>query len=167
MKACCFIGHRNVEETKRLCDEIRKTVAYLIEEHEVQYFFFGSASKFDSLCLKIVREMKSKYSGIQLVYVRSSYRYIDQLYKDYLLETYDDTIMPSGVDKAGKATYVERNQAMIDASAFCVFYYDEQYKPPMRKQSKRVVSSYQPQSGTKLAFEYATRRKKPIINLYR
>ena len=72
---------------------------------------------------------------------------------------------------AGKASYVERNQDMINASDYCVFYYDPQYQPPRRKYSKRDVSEYQAKSGTKVAFEYANQRKRggrdlTIINLY-
>ena len=48
---------------------------------------------------------------------------------------------------------------MIDGSDYCVFYYDENYKPPRRKYSKRSVGDYQPKSGTKVAFDYANQRK--------
>ena len=61
---------------------------------------------------------------------------------------------------AGKASYVERNREMIDDSDFCVFFYIEEYKPehdPHRKTSGK--------SGTKMAYDYAVRKKKPIINV--
>lgn len=54
---------------------------------------------------------------------------------------------------------------MIDDSDFCVFYYEENYKPPMRKYSKRNLSYYQPNSGTKVAYEYANKKKKRVINI--
>ena len=67
---------------------------------------------------------------------------------------------------------MERNQEMIDGSDYCVFYYDENYKPPRRKYSKRSVGDYQPKSGTKVAFDYANQRKNggkdlTIINLFK
>ena len=68
-------------------------------------FLFGSRNKFDELCLLIVTELKRKYSDIKRVYVRSKDSCIDKLYKDYLLEFYDDTIMPKRVARAGKASY--------------------------------------------------------------
>lgn len=166
MKTCCFIGHRNAKETPKLCEDLRNTVIFLIEKQGVEVFFFGSKSKFDDLCLRIVREIKIIYPKIQLVYVRSHYPNIQQWYKDYLLESYDDTIMPHKVINAGKASYVERNQEMIDASDFCIFYYNSEYKPPLRKQSRNALSHYQPKSGTKVAYEYAKQKKKQIINLY-
>ena len=64
---------------------------------------------------------------------------------------------------SGRASYVERNQAMIDDSDYCIFYYDEKYNPPMRKYSKRSICSYQPKSGTALAYKYAKQKKKKII----
>ena len=167
MKTCSFIGHRNTKATPELSSELRKTIIRLIEEKGVKIFLFGSASRFDDLCLKIATEIKAEYPEIQRVYVRSQYPYIEKRYKDYLLESYDDTLMPIRIENAGKASYVERNQEMINASDFCVFYYDEEYKPPLRKQSRRSITSYQPNSGTKLAYEYAKQKKKEIINLYR
>ncbi len=167
MKTCSFFGHRNTKETPELSSELRKVVIQLIEEKGVTTFLFGSASKFDELCLKIVTEIKKEYPEIQRVYVRSAFPNISERYKDYLLESYDDTLMPSRVENAGKASYVERNEEMINASEYCVFYYNEEYKPPMRKQSKRSITSYQPNSGTKLAYDYAKQKKKEIINLYR
>lgn len=79
--------------------------------------------------------------------------------------------MSDRVFNAGKASYVERNQEMIDASDFCVVYYDPQYRPPKRKYSKRSIGEYQPKSGTALAYEYAHQRQcggkgLTIINLW-
>ena len=75
-------------------------------------------------------------------------------------------ICPDGVAAAGKAAYVERNQAMIRASDFCVFYFNDEYLPESRKESKKAITSYQPKSGTRLAFDYAKANGKTIINLY-
>ena len=58
-------------------------------------------------------------------------------------------------------SYVERNQAMIDHCDFCIFYFDENYQPEIEKFSKNSAKS-----GTKLAFEYAKRRKKIIYNIF-
>ncbi len=66
----------------------------------------------------------------------------------------------------GKAGYVERNQAMINDSDICVFYYNKDYEPQMRKYSKRSISYYQPKSGTALAYKYAIQKKKKIFNVF-
>ena len=84
----------------------------------------------------------------------------------FLTEGYEDSICPDGIASAGKASYVERNHAMVLASDFCVFYYNENYLPDMRKASKKVLTNHQPKSGTQLAFDFAKAQGKVIINLY-
>ena len=166
MKTCSFFGHRNTQETPELCNRLRTTILHLINEKNVEWFLFGSKSAFDDLCLKTVTELQETYPTIKRMYVRSQNPYIPKTYQKYLLELYDDTIFPSRVKNAGRASYVERNQAMIEASDFCVFYYNAEYKPPLRKHRQKALSTYQPASGTKLAYEYALQKKKEIINLY-
>ena len=61
---------------------------------------------------------------------------------------------------AGKASYIERNQAMIDNSDYCIFYFDEDYSPQRTR------------SGTKIAYDYALRKAKKepqklkILNIF-
>ena len=69
------------------------------------------------------------------------------------------------MENAGKASYVERNQEMINKSDFCVVYYDENYAPPRRRNSRRDLTDYQPKSGTRLAYDYAVKKGKEIINV--
>ena len=97
------------------------------------------------------------------MYVRAAYPDISESYTDYLLENYEETYYPERLRNSGKASYVERNQEMIDKSDFCIVYYDESYKPPRRKNSRRDLFDYQPKSGTALALNYAKQRKKNII----
>ena len=118
---CCFIGHRDVKASQELKVLLKEKIIALIKEKGVQYFLFGSASKFDELCLQTVTELKKQYPEIVRVYVRAKERYLTEERKKSLLKDYDDTIMPTGVENAGRATYVKRNQAMIDASTYCVF----------------------------------------------
>lgn len=151
VKMCSFFGHRDTESTSELKTELKETIIKLIETQGVQYFLFGSASKFDELCLQTVTEIKNQYPEIVRVYVRAKERYLTNERKKTLLETYDDTIMPPDVENAGRASYVKRNQAMIDVSAYCIFYYDPTYQ--LIKNSK---------SGTRIAFEYANQRSKKV-----
>jgi hypothetical protein len=86
------------------------------------------------------------------------------------LKDYDAEVQSDRVYSAGKASYVERNQEMIDDSDFCVFYYNENYLPPKRKRTNRDLSTYQPKSGTRLAYEYALQKSekqgKVVINTF-
>jgi len=133
---------------------------------ELIHSFFESKSDFDKLSLEIVTNLKEKYPNIKRVYVRSAYADIDDGYTEFLLESYDDTYYPEQIRGSGKASYVERNQEMINKSEFCIFYYDENYAPPRRKRSKNDVTDYQPKSGTKIAYDYAIEKGKNIINIF-
>ena len=120
---CCFIGHRTINETEELklmlCDIIEK----LIVENSVDTFLFGSKSRFNSLCHELVTEIKEKYPHIKRVYVRAEYPDINEHYKNYLLESYEDTYYPEKIMNSGRAVYVERNYEMIDKSHFCIKQY--------------------------------------------
>ncbi|MBQ2274006.1 MAG: hypothetical protein II334_00880 [Clostridia bacterium] len=80
--------------------------------------------------------------------------------RDIKYKDYDGAMMSDRLWSAEKASYVERNQDMINESDYCVFYYNPEHQPPRRKYSKRPVGDYQPKSGTKVAFDYANQRKK-------
>ena len=165
-KSCCFFGHRRSDETEELKNRLCGIVENLIVNEKVDTFFFGSKSQFDDLCHKIVTELKEKYPHIKRIYVRSAFQHIPDWYEDSLLQHYEDTYFPEHMENAGRASYVERNQEMINKSDFCIVYYDENYAPPKRKNSRRDLTDYQPRSGTKIAYDYAVKKKKIIINCF-
>lgn len=162
---CCFFGHRKINETDDLKKELYNVIEDLILTQNVNIFLFGSKSEFNSLCLEVVTELKEIYPYIKRVYVRAAFENIDIGYEKYLLESYEKTYYPEKIRGAGKAAYVERNYEMIDKSKYCVIYYDEDYKPPRRRNSKRDLVEYQPKSGTKIAYDYAEKKENKIINL--
>ena len=162
---CCFFGHRKIDATENLCNAVLTVVEELITNCNVNTFIFGSKSEFNDLCHKIVTNLKEKYPHIKRIYVRSAFQHIPDWYEDSLLKHYEGTYFPKHMENAGKASYVERNQEMINQSKFCVVYYDENYHPPRRKNSRRDLFDYQPKSGTAVAYNYAVKKKKEIINL--
>ena len=162
---CCFFGHRKIEVTEELVSRLKEVVEDLILEKKVDTFLFGSKSEFDKLCLKSVTELKKKYPHIRRIYVRAEFPYIEESYTSYLLKKYDHTYYPEYMINAGKATYVERNCEMIDNSRYCVIYYDENYMPPRRKNGKKNLGDYQPNSGTKRAYDYAVKKGLKIVNI--
>ncbi len=165
-RSCCFFGHRKINVTNELIRQMKETVENLITEKKIDAFLFGSKSEFNELCLKVVTELKKKHPHIRRIYVRAEFPYIDESYTEYLLQRYEHTYYPERMINAGKAAYVERNYEMIDNSSYCIIYYDENYIPPRRRNSKRNVSDYQPSSGTKLAYDYAIKKNIAVINLF-
>ena len=57
---CCFFGHRRINETEELKSKLVEIIENLIVEEQIDTFLFGSNSQFDSLCLKVVTEIKEK-----------------------------------------------------------------------------------------------------------
>ncbi len=150
---CCFFGHRKINETEQLKAKLVEIIEQLIVEEKIDTFLFGSKSRFNSLCLELVTEIKEKYPYIKRVYVRAEYPDIDEQYTNYLIESYEDTYYPEHIIGSGKAAYVERNYEMINKSRFCIVYYDKQYAPTTHK------------SGTKIALDYAIKKCKNIISV--
>lgn len=162
---CCFFGHRKINITQPLIQRLYEVIETLILKSETYIFLFGSNSEFDDLCLKIVTKLQQDYPHIKKIYVRASFPYIDNNYRNYLLREYDDTYYPRRIIDAGKASYVERNYEMIDNSNVCVIYYDETYTPTHTKSNRKKESSYQSKSGTRIAYEYAKRKCIKIKNI--
>lgn len=166
LKSCCFIGHRDIPDYEKYEEILTEIVTDLIVNKGVSIFFLGSKSDFNDLANSVVSKLKNKYSHIIKVLVRANYEYISDYYKSFLLEHYDDTIFPSRISNAGKLLYVERNQAMIDASDYCVFFYNRDYSPLNNKPSGHYVDKKKKNSGTKIAYNYAISKHKEVINIF-
>ena len=176
-KVCSFFGHRKINVTEELIQEVKDVVEKLIINN-TSIFLFGSRSQFDVLCHTLVTELQQKYPHIERKnYTCKSEECIlekdrekaeqtcwNVLKKEVHLLGFEEEVEFKTKYTAGKASYVERNQAMINDSDICIFYYDENYQPELRQYSKRSFY-YQPKSGTRLAYEYAKRKKKEIINI--
>lgn len=179
-KSVCFFGHRNAELENDKLENLKKFIEHLIVNESFHNFLFGSRSNFDFICHKIVTELKEKYPFIQRrrytcrsesCTLESEREHWEKVYSYFRKEKVSLLGVESEIEFknkwiAGKASYVERNQAMIDDSDMCVFYYNENYKPQKRKYSKQSFSAYQPKSGTALAYDYAIRKNKKIVNVF-
>lgn len=168
-KTVCFFGHRKIVVTDVLKSRLRCEIENLITSGMKGFFLFGSKSRFDSLCYEIVSELKNTYPFIQRVYVRAEHEHIEgegsRVYREYLSERYEGTCYPACVSGAGRAVYIKRNHYMIDKSSVCVVYYDEGYVPSARRRSKHDLSEQLPVSGTEIAYKYAVKKKRKIINV--
>ena len=126
-KTCCFFGHRTINETEELKAKLIEIIEKLIVDEKVDTFLFGSKSRFNSLCLELVTEIKEKYPHIKRIYVRAEY--------------------PEHIIGSGRAAYVERNYEMIDKSKFCIVYYDEPNAPTNRKSGTKIALDYAIKQG--------------------
>lgn len=167
-------------DAERVKTELFDVISALIE-NGADTFLFGSRSDFDFLCWEVVTELKKQYPHMKRISYNaphetaftskeereSSERFFSKMVKNEVhYENYEESIYPLKSLKAHKNVYIMRNQEMIECSDVCVFYYNKDYLPPKRKQSKRSVFDHQPKSGTAIAFAYATQKKKIILNVY-
>ena len=180
-KSCCFIGHREIEITDELTNRLAAEIEQLIQGG-VSRFLFGSRSDFDSLCHTVVTQLKTKYPHIQRIAfdTKSESSVLEEdreaeeqgysrlLKREIHLAGYEEVYKPDVVYVSGKACYIERNQIMIDNSDICVFYYDQNYMPKQRQISNKNVGGIwtSPNSGTAIAYQYAQRKGKTIINMF-
>ena len=168
-KSCSFFGHRKIDITYDLKQKVKNCIEELIINYNVDKFLFGSNSNFNDLCHLVVTELKEKYPTLRrkcytcksevctLESERKKYEktYSSVLKKEICLLGFEEEVEHKTKFQAGKASYIERNQAMIIDSDFCVFYYDKNYVPLTKTNS-----------GTKIAYEYAKKKMKRTINLF-
>ena len=135
-KTCSFIGHREIDENNKLKQKIKECIEDLIIKCNVQTFLFGSRSNFNNLCHEIVTELKEKYPSIKRICytcksegctLESEKREYEKLYSNFFrrevhLIAYEEEFEHKTKYTAGKASYIERNQAMISDSDFCVLF---------------------------------------------
>ncbi|MCH5164079.1 MAG: DUF1273 family protein [Clostridiales bacterium] len=176
----CFIGHRTVDNAEQIKTKLFDTLSTLIAKG-TDTFIFGSRSDFDCLCWEVVTKLKESYPHIKRISCNAPHETVftsteereryEYLFSQIVKHTghyadYEEAVSSQKSLKANKNTYIMRNQEMIDGSDVCVFYYNKDYLPPRRKQSKRSVFDYQPKSGTAIAVAYALQKKKIVINIY-
>ena len=186
-KVCSFFGNGKINGNEELKQRVRATVVSLIEDHDVRVFLFKSEDAFDMFFFSIVTELKeTSYPDIRRkVYTSYSDTLFCQEESDrweerfFHFEKRKTTLLEGGEEveyitkpATGLAQYVERSQAMIDNSDFCVFYYDPNKSPSGRKVSKSFVGKNDPKSKILLALEYAYQKKEQgkkivVINLYK
>ena len=160
---CCFFGHREIAEKEELKTRLFNEIENLIIGRRVEYFLFGSKSCFDDLCYDVVSELKSKYNIIKRIYVRAEFPEINNEYREYLLRKYEDTYYPEKLIGEGKAAYVERNFEMIDNSNYCICYFDGEYTVSKKRKDRENSTG---KSGTAIAYNYAVKKSKNIINVF-
>ena len=162
MKTCSFFGHRDTPQTDELKQKVKETVERLIVEEGVDTFLFGSRSKFDELCHIVVTELKEKYPYIRriaylckhesgcLVGTGASLRQNikDLTGRDVYVAEYEEIKKSDRVNSAGRASYVERNQLMVDGSNFVILSINK--KKCCAKSGTRIVYNYAIQKNIKI-----------------
>ena len=178
--SCSFFGHRNTKLSYNQIKKLKMIIEDLIANKNVNNFLFGSRSNFDTICHYVVTKFKKRYPTIKrFAYTCSHESCILESERKHWEDVYSiigkNRVKLLGVEEeceyktkyiSNKASYIERNYAMIDNSIYCIFYYDKHYKPEIKRSTKNSFINKQPNSGTAHAYKYAQKNKKIVINIF-
>ncbi len=145
-----FVGHKNLILTDGLRAKIQKTILEnLIEEDTV--FYCGGYGAFDNVCAGIVSSLKAMHPTIRSYfvtpYVTESHQKRIQLLKD--TGYYDDVLYPPLEKTPYRYAILKRNEFMINAADLVIAYVENTW------------------GGAFTTLEFARRKKKRIINLFK
>lgn len=141
-----FCGHSNclfIDEEK---EKLKQLLIKEIRKNPTCKFYLGGYGDFDSLCLRTLRELKTYFPNIELLFITP---YLDNNYSKLQLAKYyyDDIIFPPIENVPSKFAILKRNKWMVDSADLVIAY---------------VKYSW---GGASKTLEHAKRKKKPIINL--
>ena len=117
-----------------------------IKKYRTCTFYLGFYGDFDSLCLRILKELKLTYPHIEIVFITP---YLDADYQKliYAKECFDEVIFPPLEKVPKKYAILRRNKWMVENADFLIAY---------------VKYSW---GGAAKTLEFAKQKKKKYINL--
>ena len=141
-----FCGHSNFSFSDTTKNELKNLLIENIRKNPTCKFYLGGYGDFDSLCLRTLRELKTDFPDIELLFITP---YLDNNYSKLELAKYyyDDIIFPPIENVPHKFAILKRNEWMVDSADLVIAY---------------VKYSW---GGAAKTLEYAKRKKVPIINI--
>ncbi len=140
-----FCGHSNCLFSDEEKEKLKQLLINVIRKNPTCKFYLGGYGDFDSLCLRTLRELKTDFPDIELLFITP---YLDNNYSKLQLAKYffDDVIFPPIENVPRKFAISKRNEWMVDSADLVIAY---------------VKYSW---GGAAKTLEYAKRKKKQIIN---
>ena len=141
-----FCGHSNCLFSDEEKEKLKQLLIKEIRKNPTCKFYLGGYGDFDSLCLRTLRELKTDFPDIELLFITP---YLDKNYSKLELAKYyyDDVIFPPMENVPRKFAILKRNEWMVDSAELVIAY---------------VKYSW---GGAAKTLEYAKRKKVPIINI--
>ena len=141
-----FCGHSKLSFDDSLKNHLRELLIQNIRKKTTCKFYLGGYGNFDSLCLSILKELKSDFPNIELLFITP---YLNKEYSK--LETaklyYDGIIYPPLERVPPRFCISRRNEWMVDEADLVIAF---------------VKYSW---GGATKTLEYAKRKKVPFCNL--
>ena len=141
-----FCGHSDFLFSDDVKQQLKNILVSEIIKNPTCKFYLGGYGDFDSVCLRTLRELKKEFQDIELIFITP---YIDKTYSklEFAKYHYDDVIFPPLESVPRKFAILKRNEWMVEEADLVIAY---------------VKYSW---GGAAKTLEYATRRKKLIINI--
>lgn len=141
-----FCGHSNFSFDNAVKEKLRDLLIRKIRNNPSCKFYLGGYGDFDSLCLRVLKELKSAFPNIELLFITP---YLDNNYSK--LETaklyYDGIIYPPLENVPRRFCISKRNEWMVNEADFVIAF---------------VKYSW---GGAAKTLEYAKRKKVEFFNL--
>jgi len=122
-KICCFAGHSKLYNLDEIYHNLVNLIERLILEENISEFWVGNYGDFDKLSAKAVRNLKRKYTDIQLnliiPYLTSDINENREIY----YQKYDKVLMADLPERTPKRFQILKcNEYMVDKSDFLICY---------------------------------------------
>ncbi len=139
-----FCGHSNCLFSDEEKEKLKQLLIKEIRKNPTCKFYLGGYGDFDSLCLRTLRELKTYFPNIELLFITP---YLDKNYSKLELAKYyyDDIIFPPIENVPRKFAILKRNEWMVESADLVIAY---------------VKYSW---GGAAKTLKYAKRKKVPII----
>ncbi len=158
---CCFTGHRSIplDDVDLILTKLDLEIGWLYS-HGVTDFVTGGALGFDTLAARAILRSRRRNHDIKLhLYLPSPHQAAS--WKPTDVQIYDtirelaDSVSIIGTNNSAQCMHM-RNHAMVDASSYCVAYYDPATFDP----------EHPNRGGTFNTIKYAKTRGLSVTNLH-
>ena len=140
-----FFGHRDFITSKVDVNDVIKILEDVLNGDNIE-FYLGCYGNFDYFAYDCAKAYRQKHGNCKLIFV-TPYLQGSSRCKDFAKKC-DESIYPNLEKVPLNLAILERNKWVIDRSDFIVFY--------------RSIGW-----GTAFAYDYAERKKKKFVNLYK
>lgn len=122
-KVCCFAGHSDIYYTDEHYKSLSEKIENLIINENVTEFRVGNYGAFDRLCARAVRELKKKYTYINLILVIPYITSEIIKNKEYYENSYD-TILVAEIPEntPQKLKIIKCNEFIVNTSDYLIYY---------------------------------------------
>lgn len=116
-----FCGHSNCLFSDEEKEKLKQLLIKEIRNNPTCKFYLGEYGDFDSLCLRTLRELKTEFPEIELLFITP---YLDKNYSKLELAKYyyNDVIFPPLESIPRKFAILKRNEWMVDSADLVIAY---------------------------------------------